>query len=64
MPSSCQLLKKRNKNIITTISCLFKVIVDMSNNKQSEGNNAMWQSRKRDSDSVISFQKCLMGVQC
>lgn len=24
----------------------------------------MMQSRKRDSESVVSFQKCLIGVQC
>ena len=43
---------------------LFRLIVDMSPSKQSEGDNGMWQPMKRDSDSVISFQKCLMGAQC
>ena len=43
---------------------MFRLIVDMSSRKQSEGDYGMWQPRKRDSDSVISFQKCLMGTQC
>ena len=37
---------------------------DKSPRRQSEGDKGMRQPMRCDNDSVTSFQKCLIGVQC
>ncbi len=43
---------------------LSRLNVDKSPRRQSEGDYGMRQPMKRVSDSLTSFQKCLIGVQC
>ena len=45
------------------LDVLFRFMLEMSPTEQSEGDDGMWQPKKKERLSLISRQNCLIGVQ-